>query len=309
MRMKKYPKVKRLGHEKTDGILNYPVTILEKMDGANFRFTHSDNVDGVEEERLVFGSRNVVYKNEEDTDNNFEHAIEFVEERAGPEDFKEAEMPGDSVTVFGEAMHPHTLDYDWDIVPNVLIFGAWSEDQGWLGWQSVDKCARYLNLDTVPVLYREREYESPDELPDNPESEYRDGVAEGIVIRSKRGGVLRRAKLRTEKFIEMHGSAKKSGRPLDGDDSIQLANELLRKEPWIKKQIHKYENRGRTIEMSIMDDLWRDVFDDIIEEEYETIFLGNYEINTKKFRSAIAGATADELRAHIERPEASVLNQ
>ena len=61
--------------------------------------------------------------------------------------------------------------------------------------------------------------------------------------------------------------------------------------------------------MSLMEDLWREVFDDIIEEEYQTIFLGNHEIDTKEFRSEVASITANVLESYLERPQGSVLNE
>lgn len=52
-----------------------------------------------------------------------------------------------------------------------------------------------------------------------------------------------------------------------------------------------------------------DVFDDIITEEYDDIFLGNHVIDTKEFRSEVASITADVLQQYLNRPQGSVLNQ
>ena len=314
--MKKYPKVKRIGHESTSGILNEPVTVIEKMDGANFRFTSGKNVENAPDDKIIFGSRNVVYKNEKDTDKAFEHAVEYVREQlpsTHPDWWAEnvEREPGDAVTLFGEAMHPHTIDYDWDEVPSVLLFGGYSQDYGWFDWTDVETVSKITEIPHVPVVEKRADIENTDQIPTPEKSAWRDGFPEGVVLRRSAGGQMMRAKYRTEDFLERHASAGPSnqgGDPPD-DDSIALARELLSKENWVKKHIHKYEDRGRTIEMAMMEDLWRDVFDDIIEEEYETIFLGNYEIHTKKFRSEIASQTADILQEYIRRPEESVLNE
>jgi hypothetical protein len=325
--MKKYPSVDRIGSDSVDGILKKPVTVLEKMDGANFRFTMGKNVEGSPDDVLIFGSRNVIYRDGPVEDENFEHAARYVRDQVplSDPDWWEStvERDDDALTIYGEAMHSHTLDYGsarhpgdgaaiWDEVPNVLVFDVWSEEDGWLSWPSVKAVARRLNLETVPEIYDRRRYESVDELPDSIESEYRDGGAEGIVIRRPRGGSkndIWRAKLRSEEFLDKHASASRDPSTYDDTDSVELARSLLRKEPWVQKMIHKYRDEGRDIHMGIMEDLWRDVFDDIIEEEYEEVFLGNWEINTKKFRSEIASHTADELHAYLNRPDDSVLNQ
>jgi hypothetical protein len=321
--MRKYPKVKRVTDDNMQKILSDPVAVVEKMDGANFRFTHGKNVDGVSDDRLVFGSRNVVWKNEKDVDKNFQHAIDHVRESVDAPIFEnEVERGDDELTIYGEAMHCHTLTYGeteqresgaatFADVPSVLIFDVHSEAEGWLSWQSVKHVARRLGLETVPEIYGHREYGSVDELPDNPESEYRDGVAEGIVLRRPGTGIEGlRAKHRSDEFLDKHRSARRSTSAENNqDDTTELAYKLLSKDNWVEKEIHRRRNAGKSVQMEDMEEIWRAVFDDIIEEEYETILLGNWDINTKKFRSIIASTTADEVRAYQERPDGSVLNE
>lgn len=315
--MKKYPKVKRLGQAELS--LNQPVDVLEKVDGANFRFTHGSNVEGADDESLVFGSRNIIYKNEKDIDKNFEHAIEYVRDNCHPDHFAKNVQKDDELTIFAEAMHAHTLQYGaregvesgaptWEGVPNVLIFDAYSSNSGWLNWPSVKAVARRAGLPVVETYHENHTFDSPEQVQIDWSSHYRDGVAEGVVLRKARGGQVKRAKYRTEAFLDKHNSASRSTEEIN-DESVELAEQLLRQEPWTEKMIHKYENHGRDIEMSIMEDLWRDVFDDIVEEEYETIMMGNWDINTKRFRSHIAGRVAENLREYLNRPDGSVLNE
>jgi hypothetical protein len=118
-----------------------------------------------------------------------------------------------------------------------------------------------------------------------------------------------RAKVRSEKFKEMHGSAKgKTPGEYEPEDAQVLAHQFAT-EARIMKMIHKYDDRGRDIEMGMMEDLWVDVFDDIIEEEYNTIFLGNHVIDTQQFRSEVASRTANVLQTYLSRPDDSVLNE
>jgi hypothetical protein len=332
--LKKYPKIGRIGHDENNGILEEGhLVVKEKMDGANIRFTYYP-----EEDRIVFGSRNVEYWNDgnqvitdsekrwftinsylnklprvnrkterqDDVDKSFNHAIEFVRETVDLERLTTQDIYWGPLTFFGEAMHSHTLDYDWDETPPFLGFDIYNHNsEKFLQYELAEDLLERLGLPTVPVVY-----EGPAMKFTNleaPDSEYHDGPAEGVVIVNETTG--QRAKYRSDKFKEMHSSQSVS----DPDEYEPSDGEVLARkfttEARVLKMIHKYENRGRTIEMSIMEDLWEDVFDDIIEEEFETIFLGNYDINTKNFRSEVAGITADVLQSYLERPDDSVLNR
>lgn len=312
---KKYPKVKRIGHEENNGMLDGGYIIVqEKLDGANFRFTWDE-----EDERVVFGSRNVEYWNEKDIDGSFEHAVEFVRETIDTEVLAELNNDYDSMTIFGEAMHAHTLDYGepvqengasvWKDTPNFIGFDIWTRRDGFLDWNVAEDMIHEMGLESVPVFYdgladQWDELSESDE--DFPESEYRDGQPEGIIVRNEVSDQT--AKLRTKKFKERHDTQSVTDPDeYDPQDSVLLARQYTT-EARVLKQIHKYKDRGETIEMSIMEDLWRDVFDDIIEEEYDTIFLGNHTINTKDFRSEVASITADVLQTYLARPDGSVLN-
>lgn len=314
---KKYPKIKRIGHEQNDGMLDGGYLIIqEKLDGANFRFTWDPD-----EERIVFGSRNVEYWNEKDIDKTFEHAVDFVRDTVYEDVLAEVNDDYDSVTVFAEAMHAHTLDYGepeqdgnaqvWNSVPNVIAFDVWTRREGFLDWNVATDIITNLGLETVPVVYdglAENWDGPPADDADFPESEYRDGIPEGIVIRNE--VTDQTAKLRTSKFKEKHDSQSVTDPDeYDPDDSVVLARQYTT-EARVLKMIHKYEDRGKSVDsMEIMEELWRDVFEDILEEEADEIWLGNYTIDTKEFRSEVASITANVLQTYLERPDGSVLNE
>lgn len=318
MTVPKYPKVKRIGDSENDGILgDGQVVVQEKMDGANFRFCLEDHLDDeyhTDDRELVFGSRNVCYKNEKDVDDAFDHAIEYVRDEIDVDGLCESESLVDGmVVVYGEAMHPHTLDYQWDSVPSFLGFDVKvvGRDE-FLPWELATDVFEMMSLPTVPVHY----YGDVDSLLDTiwdgeelhvPESEYRNGQAEGIIVRNESTGQT--AKHRTQEFKEKHGTQSTTNPDdYDPNDSVVLARQYTT-EARVLKWIHKYEDRGRDVEMGMMEDLWRDVFDDIIEEEYEEIFLGNHVIDTQEFRSEVASLTADILQQYLSRPDGSVLNE
>jgi hypothetical protein len=311
--MKKYPKIKRIGHRSNDGILaegTEKIHVQEKMDGANFRFTLARNIDGglpkaTDPNDIVFGSRNVVYKNDKDIDKNFRHAVEYVRKNIDRDELKLLNREVGPVVVYGEAMHSHTLDYNWDDVPSFLGFDVYSHKHDQFASENdLNVFFKLMQLPTVPTVELEGIEGEQIEVPD---SEYRDGVAEGIVIKNSWTG--QRAKIRSEKFKEMHGSHNgKTPEEYEPDASKILAQKFTT-EARVLKKIHKYEDYGRVIEMEVMEDLWEDVFDDIIDEEYDTIFYGNHDLDTQQFRSEVAGRTAEILRTYLNRPDDSVLNK
>lgn len=317
MNFKKYPSISRIGHEDNDGILeDGHVVVKEKLDGANFRFLRDHHLDPSYrdgERELVFGSRNVEYKNEKDIDKNFNHAVEYVREEIDFEAFVEAETKYGPLVVFGEAMHPHTLEYDWDNTPSFIGFDVYAvQPDVFLDWEEARSIIEQMSLPITPVVYEgpaagfKEEY-GLGEWSEKVTSAYRDGLPEGVVIRNEDTGQT--AKLRKQQFKEAHRTQSVTDPDdYEPDDSVVLARKFTT-EARVLKKIHKYENRGRTIEMSLMEDLWRTVFDDIIEEEYQTIFLGNHEIDTKEFRSEVASITANVLERYLERPQGSVLNE
>lgn len=333
--LKKYPSISRIGHEENNGILEEGhLVVKEKMDGANFRFTYYP-----EEDRIVFGSRNIEYWNDgnqhisdrerrwftinsylnklprvnnrktgpqNDVDDTFDHAIEFVKERVDKGALSDQDALWGPLTFFGEAMHSHTLDYDWDEVPSFLGFDVYDHaTEQFHTFENAMALFEAIGLPTVPVVY-EGPAEDFSDL-EAPDSQYHDGPAEGVVIVNEDTG--QRAKYRSDKFKEMHATQSVSDPDEYEPSDAEVLGQKFTTEARVLKMIHKYENRGRTIEMSIMEDLWEDVFEDIIEEEFETIFLGNYDLNTKDFRSEVAGITAEVLQSYLERPDDSVLNR
>lgn len=309
--MKSYDSIKRIGHTQNNDILESDddaLFVQEKLDGANFRFTlqrHIEDEYHDDDRNLVFGSRNVVYKNERDVDSNFHHALDWVRERAVIEEVRRLDNLYGPLIFFGEAMHPHTLEYDWDNTPSFIGFDVYSEKfDEFAHPEETEWFYNEIGLDHTPFVSLKTDNNGDFVIP---ESKYRDGLAEGIVIKNTETNQF--AKVRSEQFKEMHDSAGgTTSEKHEPEESVILAHQFAT-EARIEKMIHKYENRGKKMGMHQMKDLWRDVFDDIISEEYETIFLENHTINTKNFRSEVASITATVLQQYLNRPDESVLNK
>lgn len=270
--LKKFPKVRPIGHPKTEPLLQEGcVTVHEKMDGANFRFR-------VDEERILFGSRNVVYQNEKDIPNAFEHAVNFIREFVSPTDLHP------NYTYFGEAMHKHTLDYEWESVPSFLSFAIYDHGaEKIIPWSKARGVFNTLGLPTVPVVEQitgddvSADYEIP-------RSAYReDGKGEGVVFWHENGT---RAKLRTEEFKEKHGSP--TSDPVDFEGHGKLVNKFCT-DTRIDKRINDLLDEGYTLSRELMGEgLPQAVSRDILEEHAHEIVSMNETVDLKDYRSLVA---------------------
>lgn len=274
MTLKKFPKVRPVGHPDTDTITE-PGTIhvLEKMDGANFRF-------GADDDRILFGSRNVLYKNETDIANSFDHAVEHVRECADTSDLI------DGVTYFAEAMHKHTLEYEWSEVPDVLGFAAYDHEQSeFVPWTVAKEEFERLGIETVPVI----EKIDPSELTpeyDIPESEYRDGVAEGVVFWHEN---TTRAKLRSEEFREKHDENTARPEDFEPDDGHEVLVDTYCTDTRIDKRIDDLLDEGHDLGRPLMGEgLPQAVSRDILEEHAHEIVGLNETVDLKEYRSLVA---------------------
>jgi hypothetical protein len=300
--MQQYPTVRRLDDDRSLDVFDAPQSSLhaaEKLDGANFRFTLQRNLDPEyhdPDRRLAFGSRNVAFKHERDLAKAFEHAATFVREHVDVDALIELDDADGPLTVFGEVMHPHTLDYDWDDVPSFLGFDVYAaEPDAFYAPREARDAFDRLGLPTVPT------FDVDDVLVDGdvvvPDSEYRDGPAEGVVFTHVETGA--RAKARSDAFEEVREAPAESATE-DRTDADRLADRYAT-EARVRKLVHKYEDAGRDVDMTAMDDLWRDVFDDIVAEESHGIFHEDHVIDTDAFRSAVADRTATHLQQYLRR--------
>jgi len=309
--MKKFSKIKRLGHQRTSQVVKNPndrLVVKEKYDGANFRFTL--NSDG----ELVFGSRNVEYTINgepdytENVDSRFKDAIEYVREKVD-----KTKLDPDK-TYFGENMVSHSLDYNWSEVPQVIMFDIYDHSENeYVPWSEAMREFKTLNLPrarqtaTMPVKdFDPEEYEVP-------ESEYRDGKAEGVVIinvdqeEDSKSGFSTRAKMVTDEFAEKH---KKSTGARQSKEAVYGHEKIVSKyctDARIEKHVHKMRDEDRELGMELMgnqdgsEGLPVRVAKDILVEEADDIVRRNDTFNLKNFRSLVADRCVHELRQLMQK--------
>jgi hypothetical protein len=289
--MKSYSKIRRLGHSRnTDTIRNPEDNLIfkEKFDGSNLRFT-------VEDGELRFGSKNVEYQTEDDIDPRFEDAINAVKSKVDPSDLEE------HLTYFCENMVKHTLEYNWVKTPQVIGFDIYHhKEDRYLPCTQAYQIFSRLQIYTAPIVDRKTVEEFEPQEYEVPDSRFRDGKMEGVVIintsqdEDNRSGFSTRAKYRTEEFKEKH---KKGTGARQSVEAIKGHEKIVSKyctDARIRKHINKMRDTGRDLGKELMgnkDDspgLPVRVATDILEEEASEIVSRNDEMNWKNYRSLVA---------------------
>lgn len=300
--MKKFPSINY--PKVAQGMNDEELIVQEKIDGANFRFTVT------EDEEILAGSRNVVFKENgepQDIDNitkQFRHAVRYVQ--------RVVELFEPKYTVYGEAMHKHSIDYDaWtgkhpnqsDSVANVVVFDVWDESaREWLTPSEVKNFCEKHNLRFVGI---EDRVESVDDVsipqsqfrkrnPDA-ESEFdRRGLAEGVVVKAPETGG--RAKIVHDSFKEK--------KKQDGGSDVHKFVEMFVTEARIEKQAHKLVDEGsyEHLQMEMMRDLPQAVIEDILSEEGWVIMQDEHDI-------VLDGDSKGKIRSDTSSKCATVLRQ
>jgi len=313
--MKKFDKVKRPGHDQNRGMLQEgELVIKEKLDGANFRFTVTE-VDG--EHKLLFGSRNVEYKEdgipdyEENVDSRFKAAIKHIRKTVDPE--RVADVFGTHYTFFGENMVKHALEYDWDNTPQFIGFDIYNEEAGeYLEWNEAYSIYNSIGLETAPIIARMRAEDfDAEEFDAAQESEFRDGSGEGVIIENTdieendQSGFNTRAKMVTDEFLEKHKKEMGGGTKEAVKGHETLVNRYCT-DGRVKKHIHKMRDEDRDLNMQLMENqdgskgLPIRVSRDIVEEEHEYIVSMNETVNFKDFRSLVAKRCVRTLKSVMQ---------
>jgi hypothetical protein len=277
--MKQFPSIPRIANA-PEGLLDEGhLWILEKVDGANFRFQLRPS--GL----LRFGDRSRIYDDPDTVSDPYKHAVRHVRDRLDREALRRAVDEVETLVFFGEAIHHHTIDYDWDRTPSFLGFDVWSAEKGaFYPPETVQQVFERLGLEPVNAV--ERELPARDFDPNSctvPRSAWDDGPAEGVVVRNKRG---QRAKLLHPDFREVDETI-----PVDAS-----VDELARKYATprrFEKLAAKLDDRDQSV---TFERLFERVVEDVVREEHKRLYHGDEPVDLGAFRSEVAALT----RAYLD---------
>jgi hypothetical protein len=272
--MKQFPSIPRVANAPEGLFQGGHLWILEKADGANCRFQLQES--GL----LRFGDRSSVYDDPDAVPEPYQHAVRHVRERLDREALRGAVDDVTDIVFFGEAMHHHTIEYDWARTPSFLGFDVWSATAG--AFRPPGAVARIFDrLGLQPVNAFERELPPRDFDPGSytvPQSAWYDGPAEGVVIRNTRGG---RAKLLHPDFREVNERV-----PVDASAATLV--ERYATDRRFEKLVGKFEDRGQPVAFEA---LYERVLEDIVREEHKQLYHGAEPVDMEEFRSELAAQT------------------
>ncbi len=278
--MKKFPSIPRVANAPEELLEEGHLWLLEKVDGANFRFQ-------LQRSGLVrFGDRSRVYDDPDEVPAPYQHAVDHVQENLEREALRNAVDDVEDIVFFGEAMHRHAIEYDWERTPSFLGFDIWSADAGtFYPLDTVERIFDRIGLRPVNVFERERRARDFDaDSYSIPESNWYDGPAEGAILRDKRG---RRAKLLHPAFREVDETI-----PIDAP-----ADELARKyatERRLETVATKLEDRNYSVNFETLYDR---VMTDIVREAHKQLYHGHADVDMETFRSEVGALTRQFLEA------------
>lgn len=141
-----YEKIQRLGKEETDGILDAPVHVQEKIDGANLQVWMEDGV-------IHVGSRNNDVTLRED---GFNGAVAYIQNHEG---IKSLFLRAPSFRLYGEWLVRHTIHYKETAYNKFYLFDIFDEGHvldnntgkpsgSFLDTEEVNRHATTFNIET-----------------------------------------------------------------------------------------------------------------------------------------------------------------
>ena len=253
----RYQKIRRIGEPDCAGILDGPVWVQEKVDGANLTVGWDFDSDSP-----VIATRNRVIHNHAGTRDDFRGAVEYV---LGHDGILSALREGKGLILRGEWLVKHTIIYPSESLEKFYLFDVQLDDGRYLPWGRVQELSELHGIECVPTLnYGEF---TADQLREMMVGESLLGAParEGIVIKnySWQGGVFGRvhwAKLVSSDFQESKQTPNES-LDVETQFSAQANREL------VLKSIHKIEsNAGRKLILQDMRAVMGMVWADLIQE-------------------------------------------
>lgn len=292
----KYPKIFALGKEENKDIFNDAqddIVIQEKMDGANFRFVIKNN-------KVIFGSRTQQLTSNEGEDSNvpknFRRTCEHIREQLKEKDLNWYE----GFIFYGEAMHKHTMEYDWERVPPYLGFDIYFiKEKRFIDINESIKMFLDMGLSVVPTIETRKAgvitQLTEEDVPisafpprSNPTSK-----AEGIVLKNYNKQIF--AKFVRAEFKEENAKTFGGTPKFEETDTGKIVARFCTNTR-IDKAIFKLVDEGHELDLPMMKFLPREVNKDIWEENWKVIIDKYDHIEVRKMRKMITRRCLSVLR-------------
>lgn len=260
--MHSYPSIPSLDSAADELLEDGHLWVQELIDADLLRFRIEDSGG------LQFGDRTTVFQ-PGDIPLEYRYATRFVERTLDYEAALSADLDG--VVFYCVATHERTVPYDWDRLPPVLGIDIWDGER-FLPPDAVEQVFERLGLD--PVNTFAKEVRAVDFDPGSytvPESDWYDGRAYGVVVRSKTG---RRATIHAEQFRDQGRARPTSVPPAEIVDQFAASGRL-------ERAASALSDRGLAPDS---DTLFEHLFDRLLRQEHRAIVDGDADLGAVRAR-------------------------
>jgi len=169
MKFKTYPKIHRLGKEEVEDILNTPVTLQEKIDGANTSIWLDDGV-------VRCGTRTRELPLDESF-NGFQEAV-----NANPA-IKSWLTEHPNLRLYSEWLVKHTITYPDDAYRKIYLYDIYDDESGYYPQSEVKRIAQELGLE-YPQVFAEDVIATPESIAEFVGKSFIAANGEGVVVKS-----------------------------------------------------------------------------------------------------------------------------
>lgn len=320
--MKSYPKVWRYDHPLIDSLVDTgSLHLSEKLDGGNFRFALYDERFADEYESwdfqdvtptdgdLVFGTKQRVRGRIDDplesVNGSLWRAIRHLREELDPAAIRTIHDDYGPLVFYAENMVLHSIEYNWEETPPLIGFDVYASRQdsgtdtdrfagagaktfeGFLPVPTVYTLFDELGIETTPAIASALDASDFDPATfEIPQSQWRDGAAEGVVIRNLDTG--ERGKIVTEEARE--ANTQRWGKDkAEAEDDTELLVATYCTNARIRKMVHKLVvDEGHEFSRDLIEPLHRRVVHDIWDEEWADIIRQNWTIEMNRVWPLVA---------------------
>lgn len=301
MVLKQYPKVLRWNStrrqekgftpiEEIEGI----VYIQEKLDGSNFRAKLTDN-------GWVFGSKKYIWEEDEEIGKQFRQASKYIEEKVDIEKLRKYQDEHGQITLFMENCVLHNISYNFENMNIVYGFDAYShKKQEFIEIPKMEKIMENIGIPTVPLLKRIKASEIDWENFEVPKSYFRDGKAEGVVVKNPSTNI--KAKVVHPSFSEHNSMSFGFSKSTADSDEERAIGEFCPNIRIIKQLQKQVNEEGRELTMAdMMGDaqVHTKILMDMWEEEYASIVHKNWELDMNKLKKLVTDRARKVLKRRI----------
>lgn len=302
MEFRKYEKIHRLGKDEVEGILDVPVLVQEKVDGANLSvFTGND------------GRIHVCSRNNDVTDraDGFNGAVKYCQEHEGIRYFLEKNP---KCILYGEWLVRHTIAYKETAYRQFYLFDVYdTELEKYMSARTTEQIAKECKINYPPIL-AELEKPTIEEINKHIGKSAFGDRGEGVVIKPRvpyknQFGDTVYAKVVTQEFKEDNGIVfGGNNRHSDTYWEMYFINKYVTL-PRVQKVMNKIQPElDEKLDMKHIPRIMGTVYHDMIAEEGWEMFRDAPALNFNKFKE-LANKKAKQIYVDILHNNISVADQ